>query len=152
MILSNDPNKFISNTNNVHTNTIDGNWCNVKQQVSSTHKTKLTIDYYLIGYVLKRNYGDNLFFEVLNMPFKAMLLKNRCEIFCIFFIPLCTTRMAHKPDFHLIFGIWRLFYDNVIYLIFLFKYSPLLWGTGNLWPTSFICSGLPSPLRFYSHH
>ena len=58
---------FVNPTNNVHTNTIEGNWCGVKQQVSSTHKTKLMIDYYLIRYVLKRNYGVNLFYEVLNL-------------------------------------------------------------------------------------
>ena len=58
---------FVDPITNVHTNTIEGNWCGVKQQVSSTLRTKTYIDYYLIRYVLRHNFGTNLFLEVLHM-------------------------------------------------------------------------------------
>ena len=58
---------FVDPITNVHTNTIEGNWCGVKQQVSSTLQFKTYIDYYFILYVLRRNLSSYLFLEVLNM-------------------------------------------------------------------------------------
>ena len=58
---------FVDPNTNVHTNTIEGTWFGVKQQVSNGKKTVKSIDAYLIRFVLERNYGKNMFFELLKL-------------------------------------------------------------------------------------
>lgn len=51
----------ISKTN---TNTIEGNWFGVKNQVTSAQRTAKSIDAYLIRFMFNRIYGENMFFQV----------------------------------------------------------------------------------------
>ena len=56
---------FVDPITNVHTNTIEGNWSSIKDQVSITHRTKKHVEMYLIRYALKRNYGKNALKELI---------------------------------------------------------------------------------------
>lgn len=58
---------FVDPVTSVHTNTIEGNWSGVKNQVSSALRTKKYIDYYLIRYALRRNFGSRTFFKVIKL-------------------------------------------------------------------------------------
>jgi transposase-like protein len=60
---------FVDPLTNVHTNTIEGNWAGVKEQISPVHRTKTYIDLYLIRYVLRRNYKDKIFEKVIKLLF-----------------------------------------------------------------------------------
>ncbi|KCZ80316.1 hypothetical protein H312_02284 [Anncaliia algerae PRA339] len=55
-----------------HANTIEGNWYRVKNQIENTHRKKKFITPYLIRYMLRRNFKDDIFKEVIKM----FLIKN----------------------------------------------------------------------------
>jgi len=48
--------EFLNKENNVHTNTIEGNWGSVKMQTPSQGRTKRNIEGFLVRYMIKRNY------------------------------------------------------------------------------------------------
>jgi ISXO2-like transposase domain len=51
----------------IHTNTIEGNWSAIKRQTPPNHRCKKSVRAYLIKYMLKRNYGANVFENLLNL-------------------------------------------------------------------------------------
>ncbi|KCZ75951.1 hypothetical protein H311_03061 [Anncaliia algerae PRA109] len=58
---------FVCPITKTHTNTIEGNWYGVKNQIENTHRKKKFITPYLIRYMLRRNFKDDIFKEVLKM-------------------------------------------------------------------------------------
>ncbi|KCZ80739.1 hypothetical protein H312_01838 [Anncaliia algerae PRA339] len=52
---------FVDFTNNVHTNTIEGNWAGIKQNLPVQYRTKKRIILYLIRYMIKRNTSNESF-------------------------------------------------------------------------------------------
>jgi len=58
---------FVNRETGTHTNTIEGNWAGVKEQVSPVHRTKRYVDLYLVRFVLKRNYKKKMFKKVIKL-------------------------------------------------------------------------------------
>lgn len=60
---------FVDFINNVHTNTIEGNWAGVKQDLPIQYRTKDRIMLYLIRFMIKRNRTEDAFEEFIKFLF-----------------------------------------------------------------------------------
>ena len=60
---------FVDFINNVHTNTIEGNWAGIKQNLPVQYRTKDRIMIYLMRYMLKRISNDDCFKEFIKFLF-----------------------------------------------------------------------------------
>ncbi|KCZ80204.1 hypothetical protein H312_02384, partial [Anncaliia algerae PRA339] len=58
---------FVDFINNVHTNTIEGNWAGIKQSLPVQYRTKDRILKYLIRFILKKEHNDNILKEVIKL-------------------------------------------------------------------------------------
>ncbi|KCZ77487.1 hypothetical protein H311_01499 [Anncaliia algerae PRA109] len=54
---------FVDFVNNIHTNTIEGNWAGIKQNLPIQCRTKKRILLYLLRYMIKRNSSEDSFKE-----------------------------------------------------------------------------------------
>lgn len=56
---------YVDPITKTHTNTIEGNWSGVKDQVPPSLRSKGYVELYLIRYMLRRNYGKEMFKKIL---------------------------------------------------------------------------------------